>query len=77
MFGDGAVLGLTDDHIVQPHVFPGSSWRRLDEEPDTNRIIKISNISCIKSQNLNDSCLIFQLSLANPLKPGVKLRMKM
>ena len=33
---------------------------------------KISNISDTKSQNLNDSRLILQLSLPNPLKPGVK-----
>ena len=35
-----------------------------------------SNISHTKSPNLN-VCLILQLSLPNPLKPGVKLRMKM
>ena len=34
---------------------------------------QISNISCTKSQNA--ACLIFQLSLSNPLKPGIKLRM--
>ena len=38
---------------------------------------KISNISRTISQNLNDSCLVLQLSLPNPLKPGVKSRMKM
>ena len=38
---------------------------------------KISNISCTKFQNLNDSRFISQLSVPNPLKPGVKLRMKM
>ena len=38
---------------------------------------KFSNISRTKSQNLNDSCLVLQLSLTNPLKPGVKWRMKM
>ena len=36
-----------------------------------------SNISCTKSQNLNVSHLVLQLSLANPLKPCVKSRMKM
>ena len=34
-----------------------------------------SNIRHTKSQNLN--CLVLQLSLSNPLKPGVKLRIKM
>ena len=28
-------------------------------------------------KNLNVSCILLQLSLLNPLKPGVKLRMKM
>ena len=38
---------------------------------------KISNISSTKSQTLHVSCLILQLSLSNPWKPGIKLRMKM
>ena len=36
-----------------------------------------SNIRHTKSHNLNVSCRIMQLSLPNPLKPGVKSRMKM
>ena len=32
---------------------------------------KISNIRHTKSQNLNDFLLVWQLSLPNPLKPGV------
>ena len=39
--------------------------------------VKISNISRTQSQNLNDSHLVVQLSLPNPLKPAVKSRMKM
>ena len=35
---------------------------------------KVSNIRCTKSQNLNASSLVLQLSLPNPLKPDVKLR---
>ena len=38
---------------------------------------KISNIRRTKSQNLNESRLVLQLSLPNPLNPGVKSRMKM
>ena len=38
---------------------------------------KVCNIRGTKSQNLYVSRLILQLSLPNPLKPGVKLRMKM
>ena len=37
----------------------------------------ISNISYTKCPNFNDSHLVLQLSLPNPLKPDVKLRMKM
>ena len=36
-----------------------------------------SNISRTKFQNLNVSRLVLQLYLPNPLKPGVKSRMKM
>ena len=38
---------------------------------------KTSNLRCTKSQNLNDSRLVLQLSLPNPLKLDVRLRMKM
>ena len=38
---------------------------------------KTSIISRTKSQNFNVSHLVLQLSLPNPLKPNVKLRMKM
>ena len=48
-----------------------ASWERVK----TYR--KISNIRRTKSQNLNDSHLVLQLSLPNPIKPGVKSRMKM
>ena len=38
---------------------------------------KIFNIRRTKSENLSDCRIVLQLPLANPLKPGVKLRMKM
>ena len=38
---------------------------------------KVSNIRCIKTQILNASRLILLLSLLNPLKPGIELRMEM
>ena len=38
---------------------------------------KTSNIWCTKSQDLNVSYFALQLSLPNPLKPGVKSRMKL
>ena len=36
-----------------------------------------SSISRTKSQNLNVPCILLQGSSIKPLKPGVKLRMKM
>ena len=53
-------------------------------EPSPNHVImclsstyrKLSYISRIKSQNLNDSGLVLQLTLPNPLKPDVTSRMK-
>ena len=38
---------------------------------------QVSNIRRTKSQTLNVSCLGLQLFLSNPLKPGIKSRMKM
>ena len=38
---------------------------------------KTSSISRTKFQSLNVSCVLLQLSSLNPLKPGVKLRLKM
>ena len=38
---------------------------------------KTPNIGRTKFENLNLSCILLQLSSLNPLKPGVKLRMKM
>ena len=38
---------------------------------------KVSNIRRTKCHNLNDSRLILQLSVSNPLKPSVKSIMKM
>ena len=38
---------------------------------------KVSNIRRTKSQNLTASRLVLQMSLPNPMKPGVKSRMKM
>ena len=51
---------------------PGSSLHQL-----THRYHQTSHISHTKSLNLNISLLILQMSLSNPLKPGVKSRMKM
>ena len=44
---------------------------------DTGDYRKISDIRCAKSSNLIVSRLVLHLSLPNPLKPGVKSRLKM
>ena len=49
------------------------SWRLIN--PQTYR--QISNISPTQSPNIDVSRLVLQLALLNPLKPGVRLRMKM
>ena len=53
----------------------------FDHEPTRHSLNQYycqpSNISCTKSQNLDIPGLVLQLSLADPLKPCVKLRMKM
>ena len=38
---------------------------------------KVSNIRCTQYPNIDVSCLVLHLSVPNPLKPGVKLRMEM
>ena len=50
-----------------------------NSEDDKVQVIyrKISNIRRTKSPNLNASRLVLQFSLPNPMKPGVKSRMKM
>ena len=42
-----------------------------------NMVWKTSDVRGTKSQSLKVSCLILQLSLPNPYKPGVELGMKM
>ena len=49
----------------------------LSISPDHTKYRNTSNIRHTKYQNINDSRLVLQLSLPNPLKPGVKSRMKM
>ena len=53
-------------------------WYEIPTHCDTDYDYrKTSGISRTKSQNFNVSCILLQLSSLNPLKPGVKLRMKM
>ena len=55
-----------------PYLLKVPTWRKA-----ILKYCQTSNIRHTKSQHLNASCLVLQLSLPNPLKPGVKLRMKM
>ena len=52
-------------------------WAWFSDDIRVKQYRQTSNISRIISQNLNVSRPILQLSLPNPLKPGVKSIMKM
>ena len=56
---------LIDDQIV------------MSFKTGSSEYCQTSNTRCTKSQNLNVSRLVLQLSLSNPLQPGVKSSMKM
>ena len=81
---DLVIQGLTWE--VSSHAFK-CQWSQQNQSHQTccpkNGInckcgyCKTSSISCTKSQNLNFSHFILQLSLPYPLQPGVKSRMKM
>ena len=71
-------LMLTNDGEAQHETAPFAEPITIvvvDASVSTYR--EVSNIRRTKSQNLNASRLVLKLSLPNPLKPGVKLRMKM
>ena len=62
------------------YVFDDRTYLGMDSDwvhTQINPYRKTSSISRTKSQNLNVSCIILQLFSLNPLKPCVKLRMKM
>ena len=66
-------IGKTGDVRVLP------GWSLIQESTWSFKFDyrKICNIRRTKSPNLNVSRLVLQLSLPNPMKPGVKSRMKM
>ena len=72
-----------DPKLYWPVSSPGyGNWHGLSSlsrglHTNVSHHNKTSTISRTKSQNLNVSCIPLQLSSLNPLKPGVKLRMKM
>ena len=67
------VTGITNEFSSQDN--RDLSMSMSLEDGSTYR--PISSIRCTKSHNLNVSHFVVQLSLSNPLKPGVKSRMKM
>ena len=80
---DGQVLiGLRSQWGRAPVQSPDRSPDIQDQTVCKNDFVniayrEISNIRCIKSQNLNVSRLVLQLSLCNLFKPGVKPKLKM
>ena len=55
----------------------GEIGQRNSNAESLSMLRKISNIRRTKFQNLNDSHFVLQSSVPNPLRPGVKSRMKM
>ena len=72
-FGDELMLTQISDNLKR--LASVHAWKRQSITYRGNR--QISDISHTKSQTLNVSCLVLQLSLSDPLKPGIKSRMKM
>ena len=67
---NGFIYNLTGWETICP-----KSYVRQKRAYQTGMCLAPSH--CTKSKNFNVSCLVLQLSLSNPLKPGVKSRMKM
>ena len=63
---------------LSPPQEPSNVWKLLCGTfgNQDRKYCQATNIKCTKSENLNVSRLILQLSLPIPLKPGVKSRMK-
>ena len=72
--GWSACIILLYIHVTSCNHIWGSTYMHKSNLQDYR---KISNIRRTKSQNLNVSRLVLQLSLSNPMKPGVKSKMKM
>ena len=69
-------MGFTNQVYFTSHARSPDSWLQIPSLCDI-KYRKTSSLNRTKSQNLNVSCLLLQWSLPNPLKLGVKLRMKM
>ena len=70
LFGDGYHFGIYKNQDATI----GFELQNRGSYPNYR---KTSSINGTKSQDLNVSCILLQLPSLNPLKPGVKLGMKM
>ena len=74
--GNGLLSGVTKPLPEQIFtITDASKLRKLFDKCHNYR--KISNNGRTKSPNLNVTRLVMQLSLSNPMQPGVKSRMKL
>ena len=73
---DDVIMDCVDFWQETTWTFPNCS-ECLTPYPPCQSYRRTSSISRTKFQNLNVSCIHMQLSSLNPLKLGVKLRMKM
>ena len=64
-------------HIESLGIFVSCGWKCVSKKIDVSIYRKTSNTRRTKWHNLNDSRLVLQLSLPNPLKPLIMSRMKM
>ena len=65
------------DPVIQNFVKINLANFRINKSKLDLMYRQTSNISRTKTQNLIVPCLVLQLSLSNPMKPGLKSRMKM
>ena len=68
------------DFTIENHDIFYKLYQRHHSFTQNYHIFSYRKTSCIsrtKSQSLNVSCTLLHLPSLNPLKPGVKLRMKM
>ena len=71
-------LKFINDSVSFPVMASCQCWQRskTTRKRDKLNYRKISHIRHTNSQNFTDSRLVLQLPLPNPLKPGIKSRMK-
>ena len=75
-------FNISEHFLRAVNIGPGNGLVPLGTKPLAGPMLtaiyrQVSNIRRIKSQNWNVSSLVLQLSLPNPLEPGVRSIMKM